>query len=52
MNKQRVNQRFVICVHINLITHYLINLLFMQPSQSLNNASLQRVGIRLNSREP
>jgi hypothetical protein len=25
MNKQRVNQRFVICVHINLIAHYLIN---------------------------
>jgi hypothetical protein len=52
MNKQRVNQRFVICVHINLITHYLINLLFMQPSQSSNNESLPQVGIQLNSKGP
>jgi hypothetical protein len=52
MKKQRVNQRFVICVHINLITHYLINLPFMQPFQPLNNESLRRVGIQLNSSEP
>jgi hypothetical protein len=52
MKKQRINQRFVICVHINLITHYLINLLFMQPFQSLNNESPHWVGIQLNSEAP